>query len=100
MSKFNYKLSELFQDVDLNLIQCLIIEEIVASKFGGGQEEIDNAIFLCDGCIRMGLPTDSHSWDEDFKMDMFLAQFDDPVLCRRVILAFNGEYELLIEDLK
>lgn len=100
MSKFNYKLSDLFQDVDLNLIQCLIIEAIVASKFGGGQKEVDNAIFLCDGCVRMGLPLSTPSEMDLFNLKKFTNQFNDVDLISYISLAFYGEYKQLIIELK
>lgn len=102
MSKFTYKLSELFQDVNIGLLQCLIIENIVAYKIGVDDKGLSNSVFLAECCIKMGSPIYVPSEIEKEKLSKFLKQFnrDEQGLYESISLAFYGEYKQLLIELR
>lgn len=99
---FRYKLSDLFQDLNLDIIQCLIIENLIAASFVDEGHEIDAVLMMCDNAIRIELGARKLNEKDLRYLDVFLSQFNEKYsnLVLLIRYAAHGEYGQIVEDLE
>lgn len=95
MSKFPYKLSSLYLDTDMNLVQFILIQLILSEYYENDSDYNKVIRYICstveDGFAPMNF---------DDELARFTCQFDDSDLLTKLKMVYMGEYSKLLNKYK
>lgn len=95
MSKFPYKLSSLYLDTDMNLVQFILIQLILSEYYENNSDYNKVIRYICsvseDGFAPMNF---------DDELVRFTCQFDDGNLVSKLKMVYMGEYSKLLNKYK
>ena len=95
MSKFPYKLSSLYLETDMNLVQFILIQ-LILSEYYENDSDYDKVIRYICGVAKDGFAP----MNFDDELARFTCQFDDSGLVNKLEMVYMGEYSKLLNKYK